>query len=171
MLSDHAHALAARFRQVNADVIRFAQACSPEHWRRMVPHEGRSVAYLIDHIAYAYGVETKIMLECVTGQEQPRAWDELPPTFTLEDMHAINAARWAANPYPDQQETIARLQAEGEKTATVIENLSEAEMQQTVTLGPLGTRTVAQFIERPLIGHPRAHMPGIRQELAPSSPT
>jgi hypothetical protein len=113
-MSDHAHQLAAQFRQVNAQVIQFAQECSPENWRRMVPHEGRSVAYLIDHIAYAYGGETKIMLECVTGEGQPRTWDELPPTFTMEEPHTMNAARWAANPYPDQQETIARLQCEAD---------------------------------------------------------
>jgi hypothetical protein len=76
---------------------------------------GRSVAYLIDHIAYAYGVETKIMLECVTGKQQPRARDELPPTFTLEELHALNAARWEANPFPDQQETIHGCRSKGRK--------------------------------------------------------
>src|SRR6185437_3978655 len=83
VMSDHAHQLAAQFRQVNAEVIQFAQECSPENWRRMVPHEGRSVAYLIDHIAYAYGGETKIMLKCVTGDGQPHTRDELRPTFTM----------------------------------------------------------------------------------------
>jgi hypothetical protein len=62
------------------------------------------------------------------------------------------------------------LQEQGEKTATVIDNLSAAELEQTVTCGPLATRTVAEFIARPLISHPGAHMPGIRQELATSSP-
>jgi hypothetical protein len=40
MMSDPAHELAAQFRQVNAEVIRFAQACSAKNWRRMMPHEG-----------------------------------------------------------------------------------------------------------------------------------
>lgn len=168
-MSNHAQELAAQFRQVNADVLQFARECSPEDWRRTVPHEGRSVAYLIDHIAYAYGGETKVILACVTGQEQPRAWDELPARFTMEELHAMNAKRWEANPYPDQQETIARLREQGERTAAVIENLSEADLQQTVTFGPFGERTVAEFIAGPLIRHPGAHLPNIRQELAAPS--
>ena len=168
-MSDHAHELAAQFRQVNADVIRFAQECSPDDWRRMVPNDGRSVAYLIDHIAFGYGLETKAMLVFVTGKEQPLAWDELPPTFTRADLDENNEQRWQMNPYPDREETIARLRAEGEKTATVIENLSEAELRCTMKNGPWPETTVAQFIERPLTSHPGMHMPGIREEFARSS--
>ncbi len=50
-MSDHARTLTAQFRQMNTDAIQFAQECSPDDWRRMVPHEGRSVAYLIDTFA------------------------------------------------------------------------------------------------------------------------
>lgn len=167
-MSDHAHALAAQFRRVNADVIRFAQECSADNWRRMVPHEGRSVAYLIDHIAFGYRLETKAMQVFVTGEKQPLAWDELPPAFTMADLDATNAERWQANPYPDQEKTIGELRSEGERTAAVIENLSEAELQCVVKYGPFPERTVAQFIERPLISHPEMHLPGIRQELATS---
>ncbi len=72
-MSDHAHELAARVRQVNAEVVLFAQECSPEDRRRMVPHEGRSVAYLIDHIAYGYGLERKALVANLTGQSPPPA--------------------------------------------------------------------------------------------------
>ena len=131
-MSDHARALAAQFRHMNADVIRFAKECSPDDWRRMVPHEGRSVAYLIDHIAWGYRAETKAIRAIVTGQEQPLAWDELPPTFTMEDLHAMNATRWEADPYPDREETIERLRAEGERTAAVLGGLSEADLERTI---------------------------------------
>ena len=110
-------ALAAQFRHMNADVIRFARECSPDDWRRMVPHEGRSVAYLIDHFVFGYRIETKAIRAIVTGQEQPLAWDELPPTFTMEELHAMNATRWEADSYPDREETVERLRAEGERTA------------------------------------------------------
>jgi hypothetical protein len=71
---------------MNAEVIRFAQECSPDDWRRMVRHEGRSVAYLIDHFVFGYRTETKAIRAIVTGQEQTLAWDELPPTFTMEEL-------------------------------------------------------------------------------------
>jgi hypothetical protein len=165
-MSDHACALAAQFRQMNAEVIRFAQECSPDDWRRMVPHEGRSVAYLIDHIAWGYRAETKVVHAVVTGQEQPRAWDELPPTFTIDELHALNARRWEAEPYPDREGTIARLREEGERTAAVLSGLSEADLERTIAYGPIPAMPIAQFIERLVIGHPGRHLPGIRQELA-----
>jgi hypothetical protein len=168
-MSDHTRALAAQFRHMNAEVIRFAQECSPDDWRRMVPHEGRSVAYLIDHIAWGYRAETKAIRAIVTGQEQPLAWDELPPTFTMEELHAMNATRWEADPYPDREETIARLRAEGERTAAVLSGLSEAELERTIAYGPIPAMSIAQFIERLVIGHAGRHLPGIRQELAAPS--
>ncbi len=168
-MSGQARDLAARFREANEAVIRFAAECSEADWRRMVPHEGRSVAYLIDHIAWGYGVETKAMVACLTGQAPPLAPDELPHTFTMDDLNAMNAARWEANPYPDRQATIARLRQEGERTARVIEGLSEQDLARTVTYGPIPPRTAAEFIERPLISHPGMHLPGIQQELAGSS--
>ena len=168
-MSDHARALAAQFRQMNAEVIRFAQECAPDDWRRMVPHEGRSVAYLIDHIAWGYRAETKAIRALVTGQEQPLAWDELPPAFTMEGLHARNAARWEAEPYPDRAETIARLRADGERTAAVLGGLREADVARTIAYGPIPAMPIAQFIERLVIGHAGRHRPGIRQELAASS--
>ena len=168
-MSDHARALTAQFRQMNADVIQFAQDCSPDDWRRMVPHEGRSVAYLIDHLVFVYRIETKAIRAIVTGQEQPLAWDELPPTFTMKELHAMNAKRWEADPYPDREETIERLRAEGERTAAVVSGLSETDLARTIAYGPIPAMSIAQFIERLVIGHAGRHLPGIRQELAAPS--
>ncbi len=174
-MSGRAHELAARFREVNEGTIRFVEGCSETDWRRMVAHEGRTVAFLLDHIAWGYGVETKAMLACLTGQEQPLAWDEVPHTFTMAELHAVNAARWEADPCPDRGATIARLRAEGEKTANVIERLSDDDLERTVTYGPFPGKTAAAFIERPLLSHPGMHLPGIKQVLAtapaPSGPT
>jgi hypothetical protein len=156
-------------RQVNAELIQFAQECSPQDWRRMVPQEGRSVAYLIEHIAWGYGVERKALVANLTEQSPPLAPDELPHTWTREELHALNARRWEANPYPERQAAVARLRTEGEAVARYIAGLSEKELGRTVTYGPLAMPSAA-FIERIVIGHPGMHLPGIRQELATSSP-
>jgi hypothetical protein len=174
-MSGRAHELAARFRDVNEGAIRFVEGCSEADWRRIIAHEERTVAFLLDHIAWGYAVETKAMLACVTGREQPLAWDEVPHTFTMSELNAINAARWVAAPYPDRAATIARLRAEGEKTASAIERLSDDDLERTVTYGPFPGRTAAEFIERPLLSHPGMHLPGILQALAtvpaPGGPT
>ncbi len=168
-MSDHAHELAAQFRQVNAEVIQLAQECSPQDWGRMVPHEDRSVAYLIDHIAWGYGAERKALVANLRGQSPPLAPDEMPHTWTREELDALNARRREANPYPEQQAAAARLRTEGEAMAQFIAGLSEEELGRTVTYGPL-VMPAAAFIARIVIGHPGMHLPGIRQELATSSP-
>jgi hypothetical protein len=58
-MGEQAQALAARFRAVNEEVVRFAEGCAEENWRRMVPHEARSVAYLIDHLAHGYATPSR----------------------------------------------------------------------------------------------------------------
>ncbi len=160
-MGERAQALAVRFRSVNEDVLRFAEGCAEEDWRRMVPHEARSVAYLIDHLAYGYAVETRALDAFVTGTYLP--------SFTYEDLHARNAARWEAAPYPPRVETVARLREEGERAAAAIERLSEADLGKSARYGPLPEMRVAAFVERIMIGHPGMHLPGIRRELAPSS--
>ncbi|MCA1667241.1 MAG: DinB family protein [Thermomicrobia bacterium] len=81
----------------------------------------------------------------------------------------MNATRWEADPYPDREETIERLRAEGERTAAVLSGLSEADLERTIAYGPIPAMSIAQLIERFVIGHPGRHLPGIRQELATSS--
>jgi hypothetical protein len=81
----------------------------------------------------------------------------------------MNATRWEADPYPDRAGAIARLRAKGERTAAMLSGLSEADLGRTIAYGPIPAMSIAQFIERFVIGHPGRHLPGIRQELAASS--
>jgi hypothetical protein len=87
------------------------------------------------------------------------------PSFTYEDVHARNAARWAAEPYPPKGETVGRLREEGERAAAAIERLSDADLGKSARYGPLPEMDVAGFVERIMIGHPGMHLPGIRAEL------
>jgi hypothetical protein len=156
-MGGRARALAVRFWSVNEGVIRFADGCMEDDWRRMVPHEARSVAYLIDHLAYGYAVETRALAAFVAGQQ-------LPP-LTQDDLNARNAARWEAEPYPPKAGTMARLREEGERAAAAIERLSDAELDKPARYGPLPEMRVEEFVERIIIGHPGMHLPGIRAEL------
>ena len=156
-MSERARELAVRFRAVNEEVIRFAAGCSAADWRRTVPHEARSVAYLIDHLAYGYAVETRALAAFVAGQQ-------LPP-LTLDDLHARNAARWEADPYPQKDAAMAGLRDEGELAAKAIAQLSDADLAKPARYGPRPEMRVAEFVERIMIGHPGMHLPGIREEL------
>jgi len=58
------------------------------------------------------------------------------------------------------------LRDEGERTARVIEGLSEADLERPVRYAWLPEMTLAQFLERVMIGHAGYHLPGIERELA-----
>lgn len=160
-MNDQALAMATRFREVHDEVIQCAEGCTPDDWRRMVPHEGRSIAYLFNHIADAYVVETQALVAFVTGQSGP--------AYTREDLNAWNAAKWEENPYPEQALTIARLRAEAERTATATATLTEPQLALSAKYGTLPEMTVAEFVERLVIGHPGMHLPGMQRELGMSS--
>lgn len=160
-MSGRAQRLAARFREVNEEVIRFAEGCADADWRRMVHHEARSVAYLIAHIAYGYAVESRALAAFVSGQH-------LPP-FTRDDLNARNAERWDADPYPMKVETLARLREDGERATAAIERLSDVNLSKPARYGPLPEMSVEEFVERIMIEHPGMHLPGIRQVLAEPS--
>ena len=145
-MSERARELAVRFRAVNEEVRGFAAGCSAADWRRMVPHEARSVAYLVAHIAYGYAVETRALAAFAAGRE-------LPP-LTMDDLHARNAARWEADHYPQKAEMLAGLRDEGERAAKAIAQLSDADMDKPARYGPLPEMRVAEFVERIMIGHP-----------------
>mgnify|MGYP001365225341 CR=1 FL=1 len=85
--NDRARELAARFREMNDGVIRFAAGCSAADWRRMVPNEGRSVAYLIAHIAFGYRLERRAVLAFASGEAGQ------PPVYTMEDLAASRPGR------------------------------------------------------------------------------
>ena len=164
-MSERAHELAAQFRAINDEVIHFAERCADADWRRMVPHEGRSVAYLIDHVAWGYGVERKAILANLTAQAPLLASDEFPHTWAVEDVHAMNAARWEDHPYPDREATIQRLRTAGEDMARFIAGLSGQDLECTITYGYLAMPAAA-FIERIVIEHPGTHLREIAQEFA-----
>ncbi len=160
-MDEQAHELAAQFRAINDEVIHFAERCTDADWRRMVPHEGRSVAYLIDHVAWAYGVERKAILANLTAQAPLLAPDEFSHTWTVDEVHAMNAARWEDHPYPDREATIQRLRTAGEETARFIAELSGQDLECTITYGYLAMPTAA-FIAQVVIDHPGTHL----QEIA-----
>jgi hypothetical protein len=73
----------------------------------------------------------------------------------------INAAHAAANPDPDQAETVKLVRSTGTAAAARLRSLTDAQLQA----GGEGGFTAEQTIERVLIAHVRAHLEELKSAL------
>ena len=81
--------------------------------------------------------------------------------MALAAMDAANARHAAANPHPDQAETIALIRDNAGQSATQIRALSDEQLT-TPGQGPLASWTAETLIRRVLIGHVATHEGSIR---------
>jgi hypothetical protein len=149
-----AAALAARFDTMNREVVAFVEGCPEEAWQRIVPGEGRSIAFLCAHIAGGYAFERRALRATVVG--------EAPPSFGWADLHALNDANWAATPHPGRAATLARLRTEGDALARDLRALGDADLARPITYGPMARTDLATFVETIVLGHPRGHLAAIQ---------
>jgi len=152
--SARAAVLADRFVATNREVVAFVEGCPEEEWRRIVPGEGRSVAFLCAHIAGAYAFERRALRATVGG--------EAPPSFGWADLHGMNDANWAAAPHPGRAETLARLRAEGDALARDLRALGAEDLARPIAYGPVARTDLATFVEAIVLGHPRGHLAAIQ---------
>jgi len=155
--SARAATLAERFVATHREVVAFVEGCPEEAWRRIVPGEGRSVAFLCAHIAGAYAFERRALLAAVG--------DETLPSFGWADLHAMNDANWTAAPHPGRAETLARLRAEGEALERDLRALGEEDLARPIAYGPVARTDLATFVEAIILGHPRGHLAAIRAAM------
>lgn len=153
-MNTRAQDLAQRLDQVNREVIDFVERCSDEDWRRQVPNEQRSVAYLCGHIALGYVAEGRALQLAISGQPLP--------TATPEELAQRNLQRWEQDPYPSRSVVVNRLRDDGKSLAEMIAGLGDADLARSFRYAWLPEMSVEAFIERVVLGHPRGHLDGIR---------
>lgn len=161
-MSAKATDLARRLDQVNGEAIDFVERCADEDWRRLVPNEQRSVAYLCGHIAFGYVAEGRAVHLAISGQPLP--------TVTVEEMAQRNLQRWERDPYPSRAVVVNRLREDGKALVEMIAGLGDADLARSFRYAWLPEMSIEAFIERVVLGHPRGHLDGIREMLESGRP-
>ena len=156
-MSEHAAALADRFRAANEAVIAFVEAAPDGLWRRECPAERCTVAALASHVAGGHGA-------ILDGIVRPIAEGTPGPRYTMDDLARMNAERAAADAARPKAEVLAQLRAEGARAEAYLRGLSDERLGRT-GVPPWGGDPVpaAAMAEHVLVGHPEEHLASLRQ--------
>lgn len=144
-----AHALAEEFRAANDDLIRAVTGYSEIQWQARCPNEGWTVAATVHHIGSGHAIIAEIVQAIATDQPLPRG-----VTTTREEGERLNREHAAQYAACSKEEALKLLQHNGALAASMVENLSDAQLDRVRPDFPL---SAAQTITQGLVGHLRSH--------------
>jgi hypothetical protein len=156
-MSARAKELAARFEQINQDVIDVVSGATD--LSVPCPSEGWTAAAVAAHIGSAHrGILERLIQPVIAGQEIPSA---VGPS---DEGNAKQAAQNAALP---RNQVLTLVRDHGAMVTAYLRSLSDDDLDRTVIIPFFGENPVtAEFvIERVLIGHAADHAHSLRQGL------
>jgi len=148
--SQQAATLASRFRAENAALAAFVAELSEREWAMDCPSEGRSIGVVVGHITEGHLVIGAIIRAMVAGRPLP-----VQARRTEEQGASFNARQARHLATRTREDGLRMLRSNTTRIGRFIERLDDADLQRTAP-GADGV-TVADAIERALLGHPRSH--------------
>lgn len=154
---------AAEFEATQDDFIRLVESLSDEQWRkagRNFPErmndedEGRSVGVIADHVAQTQPFIVERIQTMLAG--------EVPDPV---DFRVINARHAAEHAAVKQAEVVARLRQNKTRIADSVRAIPDSQLD-TMHQTPVGNMSIAQRLERVLIGHIQAHAGSIKAAIS-----
>ena len=151
-----AERLAAALEAANEEFAAHLEGLSPEQW--LAPtgandDEVRPVGVVALHVAEAHlNINARVMALAAGGEVPPRR----PELFADRNAHHA-----AANPRPDQAETIELLRRNAGIVATRLRALSDEELDRPGEVGGEPATAETEFDRRQL-SHLRSHLASIR---------
>lgn len=153
-----ANDLLQQFHETSTEFIEFVETIPESRWNRVVPGFEWPVNVAVHHIADNWGTAIRSIQSIANGEPLPPMSREI-----IDHMNAEHAERFAN---VSKEETLEALRESAEAAAKVISSLTEEQLaRESNPLPALGGRgaTPRQFIQVLLIGHPREHLPAIRE--------
>ena len=149
---------AAQFEEVNDDVIALVEGCSDLNWRRVCPSERWTLGVVAHHVASALPAFHGFVEKVAIGDPQT-------PRISLDVVHVNNERH--AREYADvgKAEVLDLLNIHGSRMVRLLRDLNEEQLEQTTSAFGGQERSLAQFIEMVVIGHPRMHLSSMREAL------
>ena len=154
-VAERAENLARQFEEVSAAFAAEMERLSPAQWTAFSPEEGRTVAALARHVAWAYEAEMGIFVAIAEG----RPYDP----FSDASLARINAEDGQAYADCDQAETVTLLRSSAARTAAAVRALTDDQLARTgLAFEENEAGSVGDWIDYVLIGHPGLHLESIR---------
>ena len=156
--SRRAEALASAFRAENEALLALVTAMDENDWTADCPQEGRSVGVVVGHIAEGHLIIGEIVRAIAAGRPLP-----VQAYRTVEQGTAVNARQARRLATKTRDDTLRTLRANAERMARFIERLSDEDLRREIVGFP--GLTLADEIERGLIGHLTVHARAVRLAL------
>jgi hypothetical protein len=156
-MSARSKELAARFEQINQDVIDMVSGATD--LSVPCPSEGWTAAAVAAHIGGAHrGILEGLIQPIVAGQEIPS---------TVGPSDEGNARQAAENAALPRDQVLTLVRDHGAMATAYLSSLSDDDLDRTVVLPFFGENpvTAEHVIERVLIGHAADHANSLRQGL------
>jgi hypothetical protein len=154
-----ASALATAFRAENEALIALVTGMDEHYWTADCPTEGRSVGVVVGHIAEGHLIIGEIVRAIAAGRPLP-----VQAYRTVEQGAAVNARQARRLAMKTRDDTLHTLRANTERMARFIDRLSDEDLRREIVGFP--GLTLADEIERGLIGHLQVHAGAVRLALA-----
>ena len=156
--SRRAAALAASFRTENETLIALVTGMDEHDWTADCPQEGRSVGVVVGHIAEGHLIIGGIVRAVAAGRRLP-----VQAYRTVEQGAAVNTRQARRLATRTRDDSLRTLRANAERMARFIERLSDEDLRREIVGFP--GLTLADEIERGLIGHLQVHARAVRLAL------
>jgi AcrR family transcriptional regulator len=156
---------AADFEAAQESFIRLVESLSDAQWamtgknfpdRMNDEDEGRSVGVIADHVAQVEPFIVERIQVMLAG--------EVPSPV---DFRAINAKHAAQHANVSQADVASRLRANQKRIADAVRAIPDAQLD-AMRETPVGPMSIAQRLERVLIGHIKAHEGSIKAATSPT---
>lgn len=151
----------ARRLEANAKALAdYAAELTPEQWRTPMPHDGRTIGVIVNHVASIYPLEIELAQGIASGK--PLAG------VTWDAVATVNAGHAKDNQNATKEATLALLKQNSEAAAAAIRALSDEDLDRAVPQSLYGDAelTCQFFLEDHAVRHAIHHLAKIRAALS-----
>jgi hypothetical protein len=159
IMQERTAALAARFDEAAGEFIAVVEQCTTEGWQAICPDEGWPVGVTAHHVADWWPVMGAFVRAITAGEPLPA--DLVEGAAGRNDRHAVEARDCT------REETLALLRERAAAVSALLRGLEDEQLERTALLWGRDVSAL-RLIERNLIGHPAAHVDGIRAYGVPA---
>ena len=158
-MSKRSDALAQRLEQGARALGDFAASLSEAEWQTRVPHDGRKIGVVVNHVATVYPLEVQLAQAVAAGNPVVG--------LTMETINNMNAEHAGQNDNVTREATLELLRRNSADAATAIRDLTDDDLDRAVPVSLYGDATLTcQFVlEDHAVRHSHHHLARIRAAL------
>ena len=158
-MSKRSHELARRLELGALALEAFASSLTDIEWQSRVPHDGRKIGVVVNHVASVYPIEIQLAQTVAAGKPVEGV--------TSDVIDAMNAAHAKQNDAITKEETIELLRRNSAEAAAAIRALTDEQLDSAAPVSLYGNAPLTcQFVlEDHAVRHSYHHLARIRAAL------